>query len=125
MSLSNGVYLLSSFASVSNKWSWVVYNDTSSTQEIRARTICATGVDGWEAKWATGGIAAGDAAFMRSECPAGKEAIGGGFKNTASGLNIVTAAIPTAGSPQMWKINVRNSDTLAHTVGVYLACMHT
>lgn len=209
MSLSNGVYLLASFASISNKWSWVIYNDTSSTQEIHARAICATGVEGWESRWATGTVPAGDSAYIRAECPSGKDAIGGGwndpldrgkvgdwfvsasqlitlpapswrihvtndssvalqgfaaqaictsqtgstlsissvtvnpgqtaakavtcgskawlvgggFKNIASGLNIVTAAIPTAGSPDSWKINVRNPDTVAHTVGIYYICM--
>ncbi len=211
MSLSNGVYLLSSFASVSNRWSWEIHNATSSPQQIHARAICATGVEGWEARWAIGDIPANDDAFLSAPCPSGKTAIsggwndplshpnvghwfvsasqqitvlpsastwrvhvtngsrsavqgfgaqaictsqtgstlsiesltvnpggtaaksvncgsskwlvGGGFKNFTSGLNIVTAAIPTAGSPATWKINVRNSGSVVATVGIYYVCM--
>jgi hypothetical protein len=208
MTLSNGVYLLSSRATLSDKWGWEIYNATSSTQEIRARVICATGVEGWETRSVTGDIPARSSASLVAGCPSGKAAIGGGwveplagskrgywfvsasqryysptswrihvtndslstiqgltaqaictsqsgstqstssvtvnpgataaksvdcgsskwlvgggFLNIASGRNIVTAAIPTAGSPATWKINVRNPDTVAHTVGIYYICM--
>jgi hypothetical protein len=209
MTLSNRVYVLSSYASSFDKWSWVVYNDTSSNQEIHARAICATGFDNWEARGIAETVPAGGSKFISAACPPGKVAIsggwkvgrdrgkvgdwfvsasqpitlptsswrihvtndssealaaysvqaicssqtgstlstssvtvnpgqtaakavncgsnawlvGGGFKNIASGLNIVTAAIPTAGSPDTWKINVRNPDTVAHTVGMYNTCL--
>src|SRR5687767_8906204 len=44
MALSTDVYVIASYVSGSTKWVWTVYNDSSSTQEIRARAICATGV---------------------------------------------------------------------------------
>ncbi len=207
MSLSNGVYLLASFASGNNKWAWEIHNATTKTQEIHARVICATGVEGWESRSTTVNVPAGDWS-LQAACPTGKKAIGGGwddpishgkvgqwfvsasqpiaspsswrirvtndststlqnfiaqaictsqtgstqsfssvtvaagatavktvdcgsskwlvgggFGNFTSGLNIVTAAIPSAGSPETWKINVRNPDTIAHTVWVYHVCL--
>jgi hypothetical protein len=64
-------------------------------------------------------------AHVAADFGSSKSLGGGGFKNIASGLNIVTAAIPTAGSPATWKINVRNPDTVAHTVGIYYICLPT
>lgn len=208
MTLSNGVYLLSSRASSSDKWGWEVYNATTKTQEIRARVICATGVEGYERASTTGDIPANGSASLVAQCPSGKTAIGGGweeplsriklgqwfvsasqryyspnqwrihvtnpsssalpgfraqaictsqsgatqsntsltvnpgataaksvncgsskwlvgggFLNTASGVNLITAAIPTAGSNATWKINVRNPNAIAYTVGIYYTCL--
>jgi hypothetical protein len=202
--LSNGVFVLSSFSNADNRWFWQVYNDTFSTQEIHARAICATGVEGWSVKWGSGQVFGGTSGNVDSlSCPSGKTSIGGGWNtfndnvpgryfvsdslpvdkkwrvrvrsnmgmttmsvqaictsqtgrtsdgftttvnpgSTAVGFgnctsdkwlvgagfntsgdnafNLVTAAIPNAGSPATWKINLRNPDTVAHDVQVVVVC---
>jgi hypothetical protein len=106
-----------------NSWRIEVTNDSSSAlQGFGAQAIC-TSQSGSTQSTSSVTVNPGATAAKSVNCGSSNWLVGGGFNNNASGLNIVTAAIPTAGSPATWKINLRNPDTVAHSVAIYYICI--
>jgi hypothetical protein len=120
MSLNSSVKLLESYAFKDHQWRVRLYNPTSTWQEVRVRAICATGVDGYERKMTTDGVAPNTTKDITSACPAGKTSIAGGFGIYDTYLAKASASYAYGTG---WKVQIRNDDPYKHpAINVQAIC---
>jgi hypothetical protein len=124
MTLDTDVRLIESFALSDTTWRVAVHNESGSTQEIHARALCATGVTGYERKWARGfTLPPNSVKDLTANCPAGKTSIAGGFQiraNEADRDELKASASFATGNG--WRAKIRNDSNATYNGDVQAIC---